>query len=189
MGKRKKEIVPEAVTPERVIRSRLRRLADREEVHSFLVKLVWMAVLLTLLFGVSFGVTSMKNNDMLPQIGSGDLMLYYRLNKDLRAQNIVVFEKDGIEYVGRIVAKGGETVEVTEDAYLKINNSTVVETNIYYSTPKYGDEVSYPLVLGDDEYFILCDYREGAKDSRYFGPVSQAEIKGKVLLLIHRMSL
>lgn len=101
----------------------------------------------------------------------------------------MVFEKDGKQYVGRIVAKGGDSVEVTDDSTLKINNSAVFESDIFYPTPKYGDEVAYPVVLEETQYFILCDYRNGAKDSRYFGAVNQSEIKGKVLAVLRRSSL
>ncbi len=186
---RKKKASSGPVTPEQIIRSRLRRLADWDEVTSFITKFVWMVILIGVLFGVLFGVTTVKNNDMSPRMSSGDVLLYYRLEDNLKAQDVIVFEKDGRQYVGRVVAKGGEVVEVTDDAHLKINNSTVVETDIFYKTPKYGDEVSYPLTLEDDEYFILCDFRDGAKDSRYFGPVSQKEIKGKALMVIRRSSL
>ena len=41
----------------------------------------------------------------------------------------------------------------------------------------------------NDEVFVLCDYREGAKDSRYFGPVSKSEIKGKVITIVRRSNL
>ena len=40
-----------------------------------------------------------------------------------------------------------------------------------------------------DEFFVLCDYREGARDSRYFGPVSEGEIKGKVITVVRRSGL
>lgn len=189
MSKRKANTPNTLPTPEQVIRSRLRRLADWEEVKSFFVKLVLMAALMSVLFGVLFGVTPMRNNDMMPRISSGDVLLYYRLDKNLRSQDVVVFEKNGRQYVGRVVAKGGDSVEVTEDSHLKVNGSTVIESDIFYSTPKYGDEVEYPVQLSGSEYFILCDYRDGARDSRYFGAVDISEVKGKVLAVLRRSSL
>ena len=176
-------------TPERVIRSRLRRLASWEDIQSFFSKLIMMAVLLWILFGVLFGITPMQSNDMSPRISAGDLLLYYRLEDTFRSNDVVVFEKDGKEYIGRIVGKGGERVEITEDSYLKVNGSTVVETDIFYSTPRYGDEVEYPVNLNENQFFILCDYREGARDSRYFGSVERGEIKGKVITILRRSSL
>ena len=172
-----------------VITARRRRLANRQEINFFFGRLVLMALLFWILFGVVFGIKPMPNEDMAPRISAGDLMLFYRLDKDLSNSDVVVFKKDGKWYTGRIVARGGDSVEVTEDSELKVNGSIVIENDIYYKTPRYGDYVSYPLTLAEDTYFILCDYREGAKDSRYFGPVREKEIKGKVITVIRSSGL
>ena len=176
-------------TPAEVIKAKRRRCADAEDIAGFLTKLVAIVVLLGLLFGFAFGVTPMQNDDMSPRISAGDLLLYYRLADDLVTGDVLVFEKDGEQYVGRIVANPGDTVEVTDQATLVVNGSTVLENDIYYTTPKYDDGPAYPVTLAQDEYFILCDYREGARDSRYFGPVSLAEIKGKVITVVRRSGL
>ena len=192
MSRQNKKSVSEtttSITPEQVILSRLHRLASLEDIKSFFSKLIMMVLLLWILFGVLFGITPMQNNDMSPRISAGDLLLYYRLEQKLRTDDVVVFEKDGRKYVGRIVAKGGERVEVTEDSYLKVNGSTVIESDIFYSTPRYGDELEYPIDLEEDQYFILCDYREGAKDSRYLGPINKNEIRGKVITILRRNNL
>ena len=181
--------VPAALTPEDVILARRRSLANREEVTSFFTRLAFLAVLLWILFGWVFGLTAMQNDDMLPRISAGDLLLYYRLEDSWIAGDVAVFEKEGEQYVGRIVAVGGDTVEVTEDAQLVINGSYVAESNIYYSTPRYESEVTYPVELDDNQVFVLCDYREGARDSRYFGPVEESDIKGKVITIIRRSEL
>lgn len=178
-----------SLTPEEVIAFRLRGLANAEDVKSFFTRLLAMILLLVLMFGAVFGVTAMENDDMSPRISAGDLMLYYRLEQNFRIDDVIVFAKDGKQYVGRIVAQGGDTVEITEDAHLKINGSTVWENDIYYSTPQYESEVTYPVLLETDQFFILCDYREGAKDSRYFGAVNTGEIKGKVITVIRRSNL
>ena len=91
--------------------------------------------------------------------------------------------------MGRVAAHGGDTVEITEDAQLSVNGSTVIENDIYYSTPRYESGIAYPVTLAENEVFVLCDYREGAKDSRYFGPVSKSEIKGKVITIVRRSNL
>lgn len=191
MSKKKKaeKLPPSPITPEQVIRKKLRRIADREEISGFLSKLVMFIAMMWMMFGMVFGITPMHNNDMSPRLSSGDLLLYYRLEDTLRSQDIIVFEKEGKQYIGRIIARGGESVEITEDSQLIVNGSHVVETDIFYRTPKYGDEVAYPLQLGDQQYFVLCDYRDGARDSRYFGAVNQEEIKGKVLAVIRRSHL
>ncbi len=180
---------PAIQTPEEVILTRRRSLANQEEVISFFTRLAFLAVLLCILFGMVFGLAVMRDDDMSPRISAGDLMLFYRLEDTLRAEDVIIFEKEGRQYTGRIVAVGGDTVEVTEDARLMINGSYVAESNIYYSTPRYESEVAYPVTLGEGQVFVLCDYREGARDSRYFGPVEKTEIRGKVITVIRRSEL
>ena len=186
-GKAKADDTPP--TPADIIKAKRRRCADAEDIASFFTKFIAIVVLLALLFGFAFGVTPMENDDMSPRISAGDLLLYYRLADDLVTGDVLVFEKDGEQYVGRIVANPGDTVEVTDQATLVVNGSTVLENDIYYTTPKYDDGPVYPVTLAQNEYFILCDYREGARDSRYFGPVSLAEIKGKVITVVRRSGL
>lgn len=180
---------PATQTPEEVIRTRRRSLANQEEVISFFTRLAFLVVLLWILFGMVFGLAVMRDDDMSPRISAGDLMLFYRLEDTLRAEDVIVFEKEGRQYTGRIVAVGGDTVEVTEDARLMINGSYVAESNIYYSTPRYESDVAYPVTLEEGQVFVLCDYREGARDSRYFGPVEKTEIRGKVITVIRRSEL
>ena len=159
------------------------------EVRLFLTRLIAMVLLMWVLFGLIFGICPMKNEDMMPRISSGDLLLYYRLQQNFVSGDVIVLQKDGKRYVSRIVAHGGDTVEITEDAQLSVNGSIVIENNIYYATPQYEDGIAYPVTLAEDEVFVLCDYREGAKDSRYFGPVNKSEIKGKVITIVRRSDL
>ena len=91
--------------------------------------------------------------------------------------------------MGRIVAKGGDSVEITEQATVKVNESVVLEQNIFYQTPQYESDVIYPLQLQEQQYFVLGDYREGATDSRYFGAVDTQEIRGKIITVIRRNQL
>ena len=154
-----------------------------------LVRLFLLITVIGILFGVVFGLTPMANADMQPAVCAGDLMLYYRLDKNLKSDDVVVFQKEGIQYTGRIVAVPGDVVEITDESDLMVNKSTVMEDNIFYTTPAYDSEVEYPLALKEDQYFILCDNREGAKDSRSFGVVDTSEIKGKVITIVRRSGI
>ena len=176
-GKAKADDTPP--TPAEIIKAKRRRCADAEDIAGFLTKLVAIVVLLALLFGFAFGVTPMENDDMSPRISAGDLLLYYRLADDLVTGDVMVFEKDGEQYVGRIVANPGDTVEVTDQATLVVNGSTVLENDIYYTTPKYDNGPAYPLTLAQDEYFILCDYREGARGQPVFRPGQPGRDQGQ----------
>ena len=131
--------------------------------RNFLVRLFLLITVIGILFGVVFGLTPMANADMQPAVCAGDLMLYYRLDKNLKSDDVVVFQKEGIQYTGRIVAVPGDVVEITDESEL--------------------------MALKEDQYFILCDNREGAKDSRSFGVVDTSEIKGKVITIVRRSGI
>lgn len=51
--------------------------------------------------------------------------------------------------------------------------------------------IMYHIRLRSEKINILScdDYREGAKDSRYFGAVEMEEIKGKVITIIRKNEL
>lgn len=184
----KKKKQAELLTPMDVILYRRRMLRRKNERVSLFRRVILMAVFLWILLGVVFGLQPVNSNDMIPTFHYGDLLLFYRLDRDFKATDLVVYEKDDRVLTGRIAAAPGDTVEITENAALMINGSQVMESEIYYQTPRYENEITYPLTMGEDEFFILGDYREGAMDSRYYGTVDREEIRGIVLVCLKRGS-
>lgn len=175
--------------PNEVIKKNFEFLKDKRYVINVFVKTSLFVLLMYLVFSQIFGITTMKNSDMMPRISAGDLMLYYRLDKSYISPNIVVFNINGEEYVGRVIAAPGESIEVTDGNMIKLNGNSIIEDDIFYKTFKYADMVEYPVKLGEDEYFIMCDSREGAKDSRYFGVVKRDQIKGCVVTILRKNNL
>ena len=112
-------------------------MKEKREIILFFTRLLMLAVMLAVLFGVIFGMTSAKNQDMSPKIGAGDLLLYYRLERKYSDRDVVVFQKEGTLYTGRIVAREKDKVEITDKNELKINGSIVNEPDIFYKTPAY----------------------------------------------------
>lgn len=177
------------ITPEAAIRRRRIRIADRRSAYALIRKAAVLGLVVYGLFAVAFGLTAMKGGDMQPKFAAGDLLLYYRLNGEYARGDVVVMKRDGSQYVGRIVAMPGETVEVTEARTLRVNGQDVIETEIFYETQAFQEAVEYPLQLGNNEYFLLGDMRETAKDGRYFGATKASEIKGKVISALRRTDL
>ena len=165
------------------------RKKGMNDVQWFAMQVLIFVIILYILFAHIIGVTTMPTADMYPRIDSGDFLLYYRLDRDPKAQDIMVFEKNGTRYVGRVVAVQGDEVDITESGQVKINGYTMTESNIYYETYPLEGFTDYPLKLGAGECFILMDRREGTEDSRFFGPVRYDELDGTVITVMRRSNL
>lgn len=158
-------------------------------IQTFFLNALLILTAIWLLCGFILGFTTVPNGDMTPNFKSGDLLMYYQLNRDFVAQDVVVLKKNDTTYIGRVVAKGGDTVNITDKGGLVINGNTMIETNIYNGTVRYEGFVNYPVTLKDGEYFVLNDIRSSGEDSRYYGPVSESEILGKVITAVRRNNL
>ena len=161
----------------------------------FALKLAGFLLVLWVLFFVLIGIMRVPGADMYPRLDSGDMILFYRLDKDVRAQDVIVVEKEVPTLQGeqlmvlRVVAVAGDTVEISDGDRLVVNGNTILETNIFYPTPRYEGFTEYPLTLGEGECFVLADSRNGGTDSRFFGPVTRDEILGTVITVVRRNNL
>ena len=166
-------------------------------IEMFILKLIGCVVFLYVIFFLIFGLHVEKNNDMLPKICAGDICLYYRIGDEYIGNAVVVYKKNGKESTGRVVAVPGDVINVTEAGTVEINGNQIMESEIYYDTTPYDFEnssnanvvVNYPVTLGENEYFILGDYRTASKDSRFYGPIKTDDIKGEVILVLRRKNL
>lgn len=163
--------------------------AEKRELSGLGIRLAAFALGGWLLLGVVFGIGSAQNGDMHPAMEAGDVYIYYRLQQTWRAGDLVCAQKEGRTIVGRIAAVGGDTVEISPAGEVFINGSRVVENEVYTVTPPYAGGPDYPLKLAEGEVFLLCDERQGGADSRLYGPVSESERKGRLVLILRRNEL
>ena len=69
--------------------------------HVFFIHAFVIVLILWLMFGFICGLATAPNNDMSPQIKTSDLLLYYRLDKHPKAQDVVIVYINDTRYVGR----------------------------------------------------------------------------------------
>ena len=179
----------QSAAQEAALRKRHRRRV--RALRSFLIRLVLLAAVVYVLFFHIVGLTVMPSADMVPRMDAGDLLLFYRVNPTPKIQDVVVIRRGdtGKQYVCRVVAGPGDSVEVSEERGLAVNGNTLSEPLIFYPTRPYEGYVEYPVVLGEGEYFVMADSRNGGEDSRYFGPVKLNEIQGVVITILRRNNL
>ena len=122
-------------------------------------------------------------DSMNKTFNNGDILVLYKLSKIERFDVVVLTEADDNEkIIKRVIGMPGDTVAI-KNGDIYINDEKINDEYAYGETSDYER-----IILDDDEYFILGDNRLISKDSRYFGPVKEKDIKGKVIFRIFPFS-
>lgn len=123
---------------------------------------------------------------MFPVLEEGDRVLFNKaayLFEEPARGDVVIIQRPIKNYVKRIIALPGETIEVKEN-------------KLYINGERYGQhflpasEISRtadfgPVITPEDSYFVMGDNRIISKDSRNgLGFVTKAEIIGRSELII-----
>lgn len=144
---------------------------------------------------------------MIPAIMPGDHVvaerLTYRFTRPKRG-DIVVFSTSGLEYpavkqdtfyIKRIAGLPGETIQIAPP-HLLVNGRPVTDPAIFgdISSTSNGfllartspgftavlDSTEDKMVLGEHEYLTLGDNTTSCLDGRYYGPISEDQIFGRI---------
>ena len=141
--------------------------------------------------------TKVDGHSMEPTLSDGDNLIVDKLSyrfHDPERFDIIVFPfqyQANTYYIKRIIGLPGETVQIMEDGSIYINGEKLEES--------YGREViqpetigraAEPIVLGEDEYFVMGDNRNNSSDSRtdIVGNIKREDIIGKAWLRIWPLS-
>lgn len=157
----------------------------KDDLIFLFLKIIIFLLLGIMVFRFVFGVFRCNDDMMYPAVKAGDLAVFYRLQKEYQPSNVVVVEKNGEKQIRRVIAMPGDEVDITSEGLL-INGYLQQEAEIFTDISPYVNGIEFPILVGEDEYFVLGDNRINAKDSRIYGTVKKAEIKGVVMTLIRR---
>lgn len=147
--------------------------------------LPYIIIVLVVVLIRSFIATPVRvdGDSMNKTFNNGDILVLYKLSKIKRFDVVVLTEADDNEkIIKRVIGMPGDTVAI-KNGDIYINDEKIDDKYAYGETSDYDR-----ITLGDDEYFILGDNRLISKDSRYFGPVKEEDIKGKVIFRIFPFS-
>ena len=167
------------------------------ECVSFILYLIVIVVLTFLMIRYVGQRTRVDGSSMENTLTNGDNLIVdkisYRFHEPERF-DIIVFPfqyQTNTYYIKRIIGLPGETVQIMEDGSIYINGEKMEES--------YGREViqpetigraAEPIVLGEDEYFVMGDNRNNSSDSRtdIVGNIKREDIIGKAWLRIWPLS-
>lgn len=92
------------------IRKRWRDSPAARESVQLLIRIISLAAIFWFFFSYVFLLTRMEGNEMFPSLKDGDLLFAFRLQREYRSDDIIVYEVNGKESVGRIAAKEEDIV-------------------------------------------------------------------------------
>ena len=132
--------------------------------------------------------TKVEGNSMESTLENGDDIIVEKfsyLTGDPERYDIIVFrESESVNYIKRVIALPGETIQITEGK-IYINERAVFDA---YGNAKMEDGgiAEKPIKPGQDEYFVLGDNRNASKDSRdkAVGVIKRDQIIGKAWLRV-----
>jgi len=145
---------------------------------------IFLAFILVYFIGLR---TSAVGQSMAETIYNGDSIFVNRLVyavSDPKPNDIIVFRPNGNEkshlYVKRVIGVPGDTVQIVQ-GIVYVNGEVFDEAVSVPSIEEPGIAME-PIVLEEDEYFVLGDNRNNSEDSRFvnIGNVRKEYIIGKV---------
>lgn len=94
-----------------------------------------------------------------------------------RGDIVVIYVQGIIPYTKRIIAVGGDRLQVTRKGAVTINGRMLNES---YVLPKNRGGKAVNMVVPDGCYFVMGDNRAHSTDSRDFGVIERWQLLGKV---------
>lgn len=148
-----------------------------------LLPLALLLAIIVSVFYIFFSVIMVAGDSMAPGLSPGDALLVTRSYSAPQRGDIVVFRTlDGTDHeqdlVKRVAAIEGDTISV-ENGVATINGQLEEVTNRIVSVS--DPTVVESFVVPAGAVFVLGDNRPIALDSRDFGPVPIATIRGKAV--------
>ena len=133
-----------------------------------------------------------SGSSMETTLSDGDNLIVDKLSyrfKEPKRFDIIVFpykHEANTYYIKRIIGLPGETVQVI-DGYVYIDGE-FLESDIYGAeVMQSADMAAEPILLGEDEYFVLGDNRNHSSDSRdpSVGVLNREDLIGRAWVRIY----
>jgi len=147
----------------------------------------------TLLAGDFLFVNKMVYGSEIDVGFGGNRILYHRfpMIRDPKPGDIIVFrypDDPARDFIKRCVADGGQQVEL-RDKVLYVDGRAREEPYAVHKDPRILPRETSPrdnfgpIVVPQGHLFMMGDNRDNSHDSRFWGPLPRALVKGKAMIL------
>lgn len=144
--------------------------------------MVFLGIIIGFLITRAVAPVRIVGESMNPSYQDGDKLMVNKVAYMMKSPEygeVIVFkplENLNDRYVKRVIGVPGDIVEIKDN---KVYRNGIVLREDYIKEPMLSENFK-EYKLKDDEYFLLGDNRNLSKDSRYFGPVNNRYIVGRV---------
>ena len=165
---------------------------EKPEEKNILREIVSLLVYAAIVFGCTFLIitfvgqrTRVSGPSMNNTLHDGDQLILEKISyrfHDPERFDIVVFRYGKKLYIKRVIGLPGETVQIVgDDIYI---NGSILEEDYGLEPIQNAKRAAEPVVLGEDEYFVMGDNRNNSSDSRdpQVGNIKRSDIVGRAWL-------
>ena len=142
-----------------------------EDVYDLIQVFIQAIIIIALIFIFIFRIAGVSGNSMYPTLHNKDWLVLSNINYEAKRGDIVVCSQPNAfnePLIKRIIAVGGETVNIKENGDITINGEIIDEPYIAEVTKVMGDGgVTFPHTVPDGYYFVMGDNRNYSSDSRF----------------------
>ena len=162
------------------------------ELYEWVQSLVGSVLVVVAVFTFGIRMLGVDGHSMLNTLQHDDRLLVVNpiFYHDYQYGDIVILRKTGVfdndPIVKRVIAVGGQTVDIDFDAGVVYVDGEALEED-YIREPTYTAEgTEFPLTVPEDSIFVMGDNRNGSSDSRDYrlGTVDTRYVIGKAAFLI-----
>ena len=152
----------------------------RKAFLSTVYSLIIVAAVAVLIATLALPVMEISGSSMEPALSDKEIVLLIKTTK-LDYGELICFSYQNKLLIKRVIAKGGDTVNVYDMGFVTVNGAAVNEPYVMERAKGDGD-VSFPYTVPNDRYFVMGDRRTVSVDSRnsVIGAIEKDQIVGKI---------
>ena len=130
------------------------------------------------------GAKVVSSDCMYPSIQPGDLVVYSNLDQAADRGGIVVFSRQGGDTVKRVIGVAGDEIRIDVASGEVCRNGQPLEEPYVTLRGETGESQAAKVPAGC--LLAMGDNRPAPADGRMVEMVFQAQLRGKVILVLHR---
>lgn len=141
------------------------------------------AVIIAIVFTFGLRLVGVVGSSMEPTLTNGDWLAVSSITPTIHTGDVVIVtQPNPLEkpLVKRVIAKGGDTVDIDFDSHIVTVNGKVLDEPYIAEPTALSGDVQFPLTVEQGQLFVMGDNRNNSMDSRYsvIGCVDEAYILG-----------